>query len=229
MRRVLQEASLLFTRDYQVCGEDTMTREFIPALSWKGLTPLFDFLSSIVGLGKGYRQKIVQALPIKEGDHIMDAGCGTGSLAIELKRKHQHVQVYGVDADEQILAIARKKSANVEIEYKQAFLQELPFKDNYFDSVVSSLVFHHLTSQAKQDSMKEIYRVLKKSGRFLLVDFGKPRNRLFALFSWFSVLFEEGRDNYEGRIPRMLSDAGFKNIKEIAQYRFNIAFMEAIK
>jgi ubiquinone/menaquinone biosynthesis C-methylase UbiE len=208
-----------------------MRREFIPALSWKGLTPLFDFWFTIIGLGNRFRRKIVRTLPIKHKDSVMDAGCGTGSLAIELKKKHPEVDVIGIDADAQILDVAKRKTKkeNLSINYSQAFLQKLPFKDNYFDIVYSSLVFHHLNSQAKQDSMKEIYRVLKKSGRFLLVDFGKPRNKFFPVFSWFSVLVEEGRDNYEGRIPRMLQAAGFRNVKEIARDKYNIVFVRAVK
>ncbi len=206
--------------------------EFIPAARFHMLTPLFDALCAFVGLGSGYRKKIVTVLDIlKQKICVMDAGCGSGSLAIDVKKESQNISLYAVDADQKILVIAEKKAEmeNQQIHFRKAFLQKLSFPDNSFDVVYSSLVFHHLNSDIKKEAMKEIHRVLKKEGRFLLVDFGKPKNKFFSVFSWFTVLFEEGYDNYKGRIPEMLSGAGFNNVTEVARYRFNIVFLEAVR
>jgi len=50
---------------------------------------------------------------------------------------------------------------------------ELPYPDNSFDRVVSSLVFHHLTRENKIHSLKEVFRVLKPQGELHVLDFGK--------------------------------------------------------
>ena len=209
-----------------------MKSQFIPAARFHLLTPLFDTLCSLVGLGRSYRMKIVKMLNLpKRKLRVMDAGCGSGSLAIDVKKESQNISLYAIDADPNILAIAENKAKeeNLPINFKKAFLQKLPFPDNSFDVVYSSLVFHHLSNDIKKEAMKEIHRVLKKSGRFLLVDFGKPKNKLFSVFSWFTVLFEEGYDNYKGKIPEMLSNAGFSTVAEGERYRFNIVFLEAVK
>src|SRR3989338_3570033 len=206
--------------------------EIIPALRFNILTPLFDFFCKIVGFGKSYRRKIISKLPIKlEKEVVLDAGCGSGSLAIDVKKKFKEISLYAIDADTKILEIADKKAKreDLQIKFKKAFLQNLPFSDNSVDLVYSSLVFHHLNSEIKKEAMKEIYRVLKKGGRFLLVDFGKPTNKLFSVLSLFTILFEEGYDNYKGKIPEMLSCAGFSKVVEIGRYRFNMDFLEAIK
>ena len=209
-----------------------MKQKFIPAARFHLLTPLFDILCSLVGLGRSYRRKIIKMLNLpKRKLRVMDAGCGSGSLAIDVRKKAKDISLYAVDADSKILTIAEKKSRkkNQQINFREAFLQKLPFPDNSFDVVYSSLVFHHLKSDIKKEAMREIRRILKKSGRFLLVDFGKPNSKLFSVFSWFTVLFEEGSDNYKGRIPEMLSNAGFSKVTELGKYRFNIAFLEAVK
>jgi len=209
-----------------------LNTKFIPAAKFQLLTPLFDALCSLVGLGKRYREKIAETLHLRqENMKVLDAGCGSGSLALDVKKQYPKCIIFAVDADPRILVIAQRKATRekVEINFKEAFLQKLPFIDNSFDVVYSSLVFHHLNKNSKNEAMKEIYRVLKKNGRFLLVDFGKPKNKLVSLFSWFTVLLEEGMDNYQGKIPGMLSSAGFSEVKEVGRYRGTIVFLEAIK
>jgi len=205
---------------------------FIPAARFHLLTPLFDALCSLVCLGKGYRKKILEVMDLPQQKLlVMDAGCGSGSLAVDVKKAFPNISLYAVDADPKILTIAEKKSRkkNQQIHFREAFLQKLPFPDNYFDVVYSSLVFHHLNSDIKKEAMKEILRILKKNGLFLLVDFGKPNSKLFSVLSWFTVLFEEGYDNYKGRIPEMLSNVGFSKITEVERYHFNVVFFEAVK
>ena len=162
---------------------------------------------------------------------VMDAGCGSGSLAIDVKKAFPNILLEAIDADPHILGIAEQKARklNQQINFREAFLQDLPFPDSSFDFVYSSLVFHHLTSDVKRKAMKEVYRVLKNGGRFLLVDFGKPKHTLFSVFSWFTLLFEEGLDNYHGKMPALMMNAGFVNVKEKSRYRFNIVFLEGLK
>ncbi|NQV92026.1 class I SAM-dependent methyltransferase [Candidatus Woesearchaeota archaeon] len=203
------------------------TKQFIPAARFHILTPLFDSLLSLFGLGKKYRDFVLKHIEITNPNaKVLDAGCGTGTLAMELLQKHPGIHFNGVDADEKILTIARKKTSK--IKFSKAFLQKLPFEDDSFDIIYSSLVFHHIPSKDKVKSMKEIYRVLKSDGYFLLSDFGKPKNIFLAVFSWFTMFFEEGYDNYHGKIPLMLKEAGF-HVEEVARYKFNLSLLKCGK
>lgn len=210
---------------------NNIENRIIPAGKFNFLTPLFDIGCNIIGLGKSYRNFIINNSKIPDKNiNILDAGCGTGSLALDIKLKSPKVNLYAIDADSMILEIANKKfiESNVKIKVKKALLQDIPFKNNYFNIVYSSLVFHHLKTQVKKSAIKEIYRVLKKDGVFLLIDFGKPKNRFFALGPWFATLLEEGYDNYKGNVPEMLKNEGFK-IKEIRRYKYDIYFLKAVK
>ncbi|OGZ64906.1 MAG: hypothetical protein A2730_03725 [Candidatus Staskawiczbacteria bacterium RIFCSPHIGHO2_01_FULL_39_25] len=212
--------------------ENNLKQKFIPAARFNLLTPLFDAFCSLVGLGKGYRKKILEVMNIPQQKlYVMDAGCGSGSLAIDVKKAFPDISLCAIDADPQILRIAENKArkTNQQINFREAFLQQLPFPEKSFDVVYSSLVFHHLTSDIKEKAMKEVYRVLKNGGRFLLVDFGKPKHTLFSVFSWFTVLFEEGFDNYNGKMPELMMNAGFSNVREKSRYRFNIVYLEGLK
>jgi len=206
-------------------------KKYIPAARFQVLTPLYDALCSILGLGKNYRKRVVKTLQLQRSNaKVLDAGCGTGNLTIDFKQANPRIELYAVDADNEILAVAkeRTKKLNLDIKFRQAFLQKLPYKDNFFDVVYSSLVFHHLDTEAKNKAMKEICRVLKNNGKFYLFDFGKPKSR-FSLIAWFAVHLEDGYDNINGNIPSMLLNAGFKNAKKISEYGLGIHFLVAEK
>ena len=61
-------------------------QKYIPAARFHFLTPVYGFMCNALGLGKDYRKWIVKNLKLKRGDNkLLDAGCGTGNIAIELK------------------------------------------------------------------------------------------------------------------------------------------------
>ncbi len=101
---------------------------------------------------------------------------------------------------------------------------ELPYADTYFDRIVSSLFFHHLTPENKQRTLSEILRVLKPGGILLIADWGKPANLLMKCASM-PVAWLDGettKDSYEGKLPRLIEDAGFIGVVETA--KFNSVF-----
>lgn len=57
-----------------------MREKFTPALAFRTLTPLFDKASELLGFGNSFRKRVVDMAEIKDGERIIDVGCGTGSL-----------------------------------------------------------------------------------------------------------------------------------------------------
>ena len=111
---------------------------------------------------------------VKPGSKVLDVGCGPASLTLAAKRKSGPTgEVCGVDASPQMIAEARKQArkAHLEIDFRNAVAEKLPYEDNKFDAVVSRLVFHHLPGDLKEQALAEIYRVLKPGGTCLVVDF----------------------------------------------------------
>ncbi len=205
--------------------------KFLAGAHFRILTPFYDLIGTILGLGKKYRKKAISALNLPNTKlKALDAGCGTGSLAIDIKKQTPNLILYAIDADKDMLKIAAEKAkkAKAEITFKNAFIQELPFKNNSFDIVYSSLVFHHLPIKVKKQAVKEIHRVLKKGGKFLLADFGKPKGIFGGIFPLFALLFEQGYDNYKGNLPKILKER-FSAIMEIGRYDSGITFFLARK
>jgi SAM-dependent methyltransferase len=189
---------------------------YIPALRFRWLTPLYDPLLKWVMREETFKRKLVAQANIQPGMKALDLGCGTGTLTIMLKQNAPGANITGLDGDEEVLTIARTKAsqAEVDVEWKNGFAYDLPYPDNSFDVIVSSLVFHHLIREDKVRTFQEIYRVLRPGGRFHMVDFGPPHNLYERVFALFDRWLEEAEDNAAGRLPGMMQSAGLQRIEE---------------
>lgn len=212
-----------------------MKKGYVPALNYNFLTPFYDFFVELLGYGKAQRSKVVDMLNLKSAENLIDVGCGTGTLLTVAKDKYPSIDMIGIDIDPGVLSIARKKAqeVNLEIKYIETSSAKLPFADKHFNVAVSSLVFHHLPTEIKKHTIKEVYRVLKKDGRFLLADFGKKEGLLLHFFNFITKLLnlpesKTLQDNLKGNIPNFLKEAGFKVTEVSKRYR-GIQFLLAEK
>ena len=191
---------------------------YIPALSFKWLTPLYDPLFKWVFSEETFKGELIQQANIHTGMRILDMGCGTGTLTLMLKRAHPDTYIIGLDGDEQILDIARKKSENDAIQWEQGLATSLPYPDSTFDRVVTSLVIHHLTTNEKRAAFHEMYKVLKPKGELIALDFGTPHSLPASLVAAYLRHLEEAADNFDGLIPRFMLEAGFNPVREIEHF-----------
>jgi len=196
----------------------------VPALGLGWLTPAYDGVVRLLTREWTVKAALIYQAELGPELRVLDLAVGTGTLAIWIKHHEPRAIVTGVDADERILAIARRKAAaaGVEVIFEQAMAHALPLNSAHFDRVVSSLFFHHLTWPQKQAAVREVWRVLKPGGELHVADWGRPTSPLMrALF--FSVQLLDGfaptRDNVEGRLTNLFSEAGFAEV--LATRTFN--------
>jgi ubiquinone/menaquinone biosynthesis C-methylase UbiE len=170
-----------------------------------------------------FRMKQVAMIGLKGGESVLDAGCGTGSLAILAKRAVGDTgRVSGIDLAPRMIRKAEEKAARhrLDIDFRQASITELPFADGEFDVVMSSLVFHHLPVPTKREGLREIRRVMKKSGRFFLADFGAPHILTAPLMFLLLVWLGSTRFQMLGKLPRLVRDAGFSSVRRLKKGLF---------
>ena len=191
---------------------------YISALRFNWLTSIYDPLIRWTIRGEKFKRKLLEQTNILPGHKVLDLGCGTATLTLKIKNACPEANVFGLDGDPNVLKIAGAKAvkANIAIQLNQGMSFNLPYTDNKFDTVVSSLFFHHLTRENKLRTMAEIKRVLKPTGELHLVDWGKPKNFLMrAAFYLVQMLdgFETTADNVAGLLPELLRASTFKNVR----------------
>lgn len=113
----------------------------------------------------------------------LDVACGTGDMAIELLKRGSSVT--GVDLSEEMLAIARRKtaSANFQLstfEFQLANAEALPFDDASFDAVTSAFGIRNFVHLDK--GLAEMARVLKSGGRMVILEMSTPDSALVRPF-----------------------------------------------
>ena len=163
----------------EIRGQPHRSHGFLPAAGYHFLTPLYDFGSALFGAGPRMKERVLDAAGIADGDRVLDLGCGTGVLAVLIKRRYPGCVVTGIDIDPKILAIAERRAAKarVHVELVCAPAERTGLPDASFDVVVSTLAFHHLAFGSKQQAVGEVVRVLRPGGTFFIVDLQPWRRR----------------------------------------------------
>ena len=195
----------------------TKPKGYQPALGYDWLLPLYDPLLGLLG-GGSVRRELVDQVAVQPSHRVLDIGCGTGSLVILMKRLHPGAEVVGIDPDPKALARGRRKAdrAAVPVQFDQWVSDELPYPGASFDRVLSSFMFHHLNLDEKRQSLQETRRVLKPGGSLHLLDFGGAAARSDGFFARVLHRAEHLQDNFEGRIPLLMHEAGFADPREVA-------------
>jgi demethylmenaquinone methyltransferase / 2-methoxy-6-polyprenyl-1,4-benzoquinol methylase len=145
----------------------------------RDIIPVYDKVNRVISLGKDelYRYEGISG-NVKSGDLVLDAGSGFGNMALTtFKIPADEVRIVIYDPIFEMLQISRQRLI---VEFiSSGIFEHMPFKDNTFDVVMCGYSLRD--SINLEIAVSEIHRILKKNGRFLIVDLGKPDNKLIRL------------------------------------------------
>jgi ubiquinone/menaquinone biosynthesis C-methylase UbiE len=207
-------------------------RTYLPAAGRDSFLPLYDLMTRLMGADKA-RAELLDRANIRDGQCILEVGCGTGSLLILLKRLYPGTDVVGLDPDLKALARARHKAvrAAVSVRLDRGFGDELPYAEASFDRVLSSLMFHHVPTGEKDKTLREIRRTLRPGGEFHMLDFEGLERGPHSVLRRLLHSADRLKDNSESRVLHFLREAGFSESKTVGHREMffgNIAYYRAI-
>lgn len=189
----------------------TILRDWSYRYQW-----LYDSISRVAALSVGgerrFRQLPLQGLAITPTMQILDVCCGCGQATRFLVERSPHVT--GLDASP--FSLARAKRNVPQATYVEAFAEAMPFPAAQFDLVHTSAALHEMTAAQLQAILKEVYRVLRPGGYFVLTDFHPPQNPLFIPGLYLFLLLFETETSWQfiqTDLAEGLQAAGFQAIQ----------------
>lgn len=150
---------------------------------------------------------------VKEGDHVLELGCGTGYFTRELVKLK--ISITAIDISPELIGEAKKAITGPRVNFLIQNAYQMDFEDNHFDMVIGSSVLHHLEMHR---ALSEICRVLKPGG---LIAFTEPNmmNPQIALqknIPWLKKKMGDSPDEtafFRWSLCRLLKNAGFQDVQ----------------
>ncbi len=135
---------------------------------WKNYLKVYDALNLLIPYQE-LLNDLIQELDIHKGEKILDAGCGTGNLALKIKEKG--AQVFGLDNCKEVFEVYRRKDPAA-ITILADMNNKLPFSENFLDKIVSNNTLYCFTKEKQVKILKEFLRILKPGGKIV---FASPK------------------------------------------------------
>ena len=163
------------------------------------------------------RKVLADRLPVENGGSVLDVCTGTATLLSHLQAKvGRDGQVVGVDFSHGMLKVAHEKAKSFpNVHLVEADAGRLPFVAGTFDAVTCSHAFYELKGETQDWALREIVRVLKPKGAFLLMEHDVPPNAFVrALFYLRLTFIGAGRAITFLRHEREVLERYFQNVEK---------------
>jgi ubiquinone/menaquinone biosynthesis C-methylase UbiE len=168
-------------------------------------------------------KRIAENEGINGDEYLLDAGCGTGSVAISWAKILNKGKVVGIDiyggmsgnSPTQAYRNAELEGVINRVEFKCGNILEIPYPDNTFDIVTAGSVLHELHEEEyKIKALKEIKRVLKPGGKFIIIELLRDA-RMFLAMLFFAFVWKPKQ-----YWIKLLEKTGFRKLKTEENKRY---------
>jgi demethylmenaquinone methyltransferase/2-methoxy-6-polyprenyl-1,4-benzoquinol methylase len=158
--------------------------------------PRYDLINHLITMGLDWqwrREAAKECLAALPG-RMLDLCCGTGDLVIRVASMAKgNTELIGLDFSTPMLIIAAGKATGMAAGKRISFIHDdatkMSFPEGYFNCVGISFGFRNLTykNPLARQYLSEVFRVLKKGGRFVIVESSQPHNKLIRMLGHFYI------------------------------------------
>jgi demethylmenaquinone methyltransferase/2-methoxy-6-polyprenyl-1,4-benzoquinol methylase len=194
-----------------------------------------DFMS--FGLHRIWKKQFIKLCNVQSKRKVLDVACGTGDISISLHKENQNIDLTCLDPNPDMIEICKEKFINkghVDINYQIHGIENFSPKQQTVDLITVAFGFRNFTDHKK--ALENIFKLLDPGGMFLIMDFKKPRGKLYSkLFKFYTLniipkigkIVADDENSYRylaesiqtyfspNEIKDMLSDAGFDNTRVV--------------
>lgn len=158
--------------------------------SFAAIAESYDCANTLLSLGADlwWRKEAVKALSPPAGWVVLDCCAGTLRLSRALAKGKPGVRVVAVDFSLAMLAKGKKGLNQVSISIVGGDAERLPFREGTFDGAIVGFGIRNLAQP--EVGVAELYRVIKKGGRIVILEFGRPTFPVFKeIYRWYLARF----------------------------------------
>ena len=156
------------------------------------IAPYYDVLNRVltVGIDQRWRKKAIASLGQQHYERILDIATGTADLPVAMKKQLNVDEIVGLDISPKMIELGKKKinekklDDSVSLEVGDS--EKMRFEDNYFQAATASFGVRNFSDL--QQGLNEIYRVLDKQGKLMILEFSKPT--IFPFKQLFNMYFK---------------------------------------
>jgi ubiquinone/menaquinone biosynthesis methyltransferase len=213
--------------------EKTDKKKFVQRV-FSDVSLKYDLMNDIMsfGLHRTWKHEVVSLLKINKKSIILDLAAGSGDITKKILEEY-NCQCIPYDSNMMMLKSAQKKLKKYNLSFINGDAENLPFKNLTFDYVIVSFGLRNFTNI--NNSLNEVFRVLKKNGKLICLEFSEVNNQIFRriINIYYKVIpllgnmFGRNKMAYEYlvnsikkfpnqiKLSKKLKDAGFKSVKVI--------------
>lgn len=136
----------------------------------------YDLLNRLMTFGQdhSWRRELLNGIHLSSAERLLDVGAGSGDLAVKALQQAHGLSVVACDFTPEMITIGRQRPAADGIDWVLADAENLPFKDETFDAVVSGFLLRNVSSVER--TLSEQYRTLRARGRLGALDTTPPQS-----------------------------------------------------
>lgn len=142
------------------------------------------------------------AMPLDgKAERILDIGTSIGQQVTEFKKLYPEKEIWGIDISAPLIRFAHYRAVQqgLDVNFAQMASERLDFEDGYFDVVSAHILFHEIPTEVIERTLREVKRVLRPGGTFVIWDLPTGQNDGLEYTGFFGIM--DATDNCEPYAP----------------------------